>query len=382
MMDPMARTSMDPLEVCGKLLALRKFPATFDAEIAEHLGLNVDSMRATLSRNKSRLTEAQQRECEIYKPPTKLTIPSPDELVWRFANQTPEQIYDRFAQTIRKWWTAITNGIAVPPDMLECLKAHGITDTIRQVGKEWHVSIGPLSIEVKDEEHAHVMDMAVRLWSETEEIPESGWGKVKMRCLGIRAVLENMKAPGTTAKAHSDLATALRKYEEPLGFPQKGLKDAAEYMRWAIEDAELYAAENGWKETAVCGTCGTEIPVYLGLYRSVVEFWQWCNKVMAGDLSGLKALEVAREGLKKWGESPFLQRQLRDLGLAWNETLLKHLVAIHNEHPDVLTKEKCYEIASDVMQLSMAAFDERVPISPLHRVADTENGPVVTEAAI
>ena len=374
--------ALSTLERLREQIRLRRFRSLTDQEIATHLGTTDDALKKGRYRNLEALTREEKDEVNAYQPaPTNLP-PSADDLRWRFKHQSAAQIWDRFESSIRVWWGRIGVESEAPDELKDLLAAQAITGVLRKNGDEFEVACGPFTLSTPLEVAAQTLDMKVRQWYDEYDIPDARWGEVRNRLLAILRALEWLENKAITTSQLKDAEASLRAASGQLPFPKKGAQDAAEYMRMAVEDAQVYAAENGYRETVCCGGCGTKIALYLNLYRHVAEEWLESGRVLSGEISSKEAFQWAKARRAKVAEHPFLTRQLRDLGCAWSAPLLRHLVALHNEFPDLIPKSRVYEIAGDVLEVSPALFDERVPFSPLNRVVETEDGLLVTEPSI
>lgn len=369
-------------EVGAKANALRRFPALLDSEIADLLGYTVNTLRNYLSTWRSAVEG--DPTVKVNRGGTKDASPDADEMRWRFANQDVGSIIERFGAKAGSYIQRLGLTDEAPEALIDRLRANGWIDSVEQTKEGITVQIGDsgLVIMVNTLDLATFANGLCRFWQSYYDIPDTGWAIVKDK-LETRVRVKAMWADAKDPKAVNELRVAEQGFDkEPLPFPLRHSRNPSDAIQKAIDDAQQYADEHGYKETIACGFCGTQIAIYYNQYVSAAEFIIWARDAARGLQTPEEALDLAKAIAHAVHEHPFLARELRDIGMAWSYELMDELLLLAEEFPECITMERVKRIMARVLHLGEAALDERIPISPLHRVKLVDGVVTVSEAKV
>ena len=348
---------------------LSLFPTLSNREIGQYMGgYSINSVEKFIQAGRAMGLESSS---DRYPADAQPTRPSPEEMDWRFANQDAKQFCTRFngksmpkAQTVildldleaklpDPWRAAIFGTKPSSPPLAPATRP--LRRKVEEVGDDegeakviGRVAIldTDIAIGIEDPDEVDVINNLVEHFRRSYKIEGASWQVVKPK-IDIALLIHRIQKQTTESPAQvRQKADALSKLEKDysdslkkLPFERKTGESEFDLWRDCIDKAPDLLAQRGYRATMSCQECGTLLTPYLIIYRNNVELFTWARTTLAADIDtaiGERDLKhICRRILDRWDENPVLQRELRDLGHAWNEPLVRGFLGLLNRHPGV-----------------------------------------------
>lgn len=390
-------------ERAAYICALTRYPDLTHREIGEIVGLSHHTLRKLVAQGRR---EGHQSDSDLYEKGNR--HPSRDEMRWRFANQSFEGAYKKFAggildevrrlgleEELPDAWSARLFGEAhkVSKGAFQQEIKRKAKDCVRRIPSTFEVAILDTDVRIEFDsidQEAEIAEIAAFVDSldNRYKIDGSDWKRVKPaidQMLLIyryrRNLTDGQKQDLDTLDELGKLEIQLNDWIKRLAFEPKTGTTEYQLLMQCINDAPNYLAERGWRQAFACANCGTIHAVYLPIYRKCVGFIDLCRTVVdrqwasASELVALR--DAALEILTHVEEHPLLRRELKDLGVAWSLPLVQWFYWLQSRHPEITVDELRLGLAA-FFELGESCFDESLPYSPINRIAKVDGKLVVT----
>lgn len=393
-------------EICCNL---SRFPTLTAQEIGQYMGgLKKESIYRMIDRGRQQGHKSHHDVYGSHHPAS----PNEDEMLWRFSNQTPTQIIGRFGDSLLPHIDALGLRDKMPPGLRDALFDDGrLVEIIPEGMRSDPKSDGqdemdvlpeadvPLvgrrgsTVSIRDTDlkfscsspsEADYVAQLIDGINSTYKVPEGGWPLarpvIEFHIQAFRLATDGDDGERNKRGFVKDLGAVQKQAQDllnNLGFEPRRDEDQWQVLRRCIELAPKYLEERGWRQTVVCPRCYAVHPVYLTIYRSVVEFYAWARYIVTEGIPDSRTIndlkEIAQQVVERVEQHPYLTTELRDLGCAWSERMVDGFQSLRERHPDV-TWEECIDIMADTLEIGRVCFDESNPFSPVSRLAKDDTG--------
>ena len=365
------------------------FPALLHKELGDVAGID-RAYVATLINEGRKLGLTTKRD--LFPDANQWTAPSRQELIWRLRNQSAATLAARFGNRTER--LLAEHGLAGLAD--EELQRLLATTDLPEAGPPDLAAPPPatvdlpgsgIAIPVESEAEARLVEQMIASYQDLFALRPSHWSLIRP-VIDARLDFERVRVKTAPADRNEDwmgkvaiiqnrLADATEKVRRTL--PDRSQADAGDLFQRAIDNSLDLLDQRGYRTTIACPHCGELLATYLFLYRNTVSYAALARKIL-GEFQFASTNRVnewrvmAQAILDLESTLPFLNRELRDLGVAWIAKPLALLWTAHDEHPEVITRAFIRQLAAAMLEVSEVAIDDSLPFSPLNRLVRTEAG--------